>query len=253
MLFMRIKIKPLRTIEDANISIVSSKEYFIEPSQMDDLMDRLLEIAGKNPNVIIAQGLGEKPSSISTVLRNSDNIAVALPEPNLVLVYFRIAHENIEVALEKQALFHAAEKNTPSKFDALSEYLTNAITAVTFLMITIEALMNQIIPDNIKVWHKGKNIIKNEVEWLDIGTKLKVVLPKIKRIKFHSLYPVEFANIMELKEIRNSLVHLKTNTLANMTSYQSLIQTLLSFEFEKYAMSVKTLIDTIDVNLITEE
>jgi len=249
----RIKIKPLKEIEDLNLQIASKKHHKIDADHMDGLMDKILEIIADNPNVIIAQGRGDKPNSISAVLKTKSGNSIAIPEPNLVLIYFRIALDYISEAKEKYSIFIQTEKNSPAKFDCLNEYLSRTIIAITFLMTSIEAFMNQLLPENVKLFVNGKNLDKSKIEWLDLDTKIKRVLPKIKKIHFHQTNQVDYSNIIELKKIRNNLVHLKTISLANMTSYQALIETLLNFDFDKHSSSVRSLLDTIDPTLVVEE
>jgi hypothetical protein len=120
-------------------------------------------------------------------------------------------------------------------------------------MTCIEAFMNQLLPEKIKIFLRGKNLDKNKVEWLDLETKIKIVLPNIKNLHFHQTNPIDYKNIIELKKTRNNLIHLKTNSLANMTSYQSLIITLLNIDFDKYSNSVRCFLDAIDPTLVVEE
>lgn len=249
----RIKIKPLKELEDLNLKVASKKHYKIDESMMDGLMDKILEIIADNPNVIIAQGRGDKPNSVSAVLKTKSGSLIAIPEPNLVLIYFRIALDNVFEAKEKYVIYTQTKKNSPAKFNSLNEYLSRTIIAITFLMTTIEAFMNQLLPENLKLFLRGKTLNKSKIEWLDLETKIKRILPKIANIHFHQTNQADYFNIIELKKIRNNLVHLKTISLANMTSYQTLIETLLNFEFDKYSSSVRTLLDTIDTTLVEEE
>lgn len=84
------------------------------------------------------------------------------------------------------------------------------------------------------------------MEWKDLKTKLRQLLPQITDLNLFIDFPGDYSNILRLNDFRNNLVHLKSLREENFTYYQSLYKELTDFDFERYSQSVIEFIRKLD-------
>lgn len=92
----------------------------------------------------------------------------------------------------------------------LSSYLFKAgSTGTIFSYPAIEAVLNQLIPDDYTVDYKKKHRDKENIQrYLGLQDKLEII-SQIAKKGFSKKHPAKFRTILNLKLLRDELVHLK--------------------------------------------
>ena len=99
----------------------------------------------------------------------------------------------------------------------------------------------------------GTSKNKEALEWLDINTKLRQLVPSITGIDFYQTNRSDYDNICLIIDLRNDLIHLKKSVKENITNYQLLFTRLLNFDHINCSNSVFTFINTIVPNYLVEK
>lgn len=111
----------------------------------------------------------------------------------------------------------------------------------------LESFANRQIPDDYEFI--GVNGEKYEPS---VFHKLDSALPKIHKRRFKSEFKKYNNSIRRLIELRNEIVHLKPIEKDANTQYKQVYRRLLKFDFTRAVISVKTLINFYEPNLIEE-
>jgi hypothetical protein len=150
-------------------------------------------------------------------------------EPNPVQLYFNVASDNFNEAniFQKKLL----EDNDVIKDTALfNVFFKRITTGIVFLVMSIEGQLNQMIPDEIEINNKNKN----EIEFESFEDKIKIYVSnsKILGLDFSKTNNFDYTNITQMINLRNDLIHLKTQTETNQTKYSELFKRIIDFKIE---------------------
>ena len=138
-------------------------------------------------------------------------------------------------------------------YDNFIEYYKETSQGIILLITTIEGFINQLLAENLELEIDGKLKNKNEIEWLDLNTKIRQLIPKLTGIDFQKSNNSEYINICSTIDLRNDLIHLKRSEKTNITSYQLLFKRLLDFDHISSSDSIFTFINTILPDYLTEK
>lgn len=92
------------------------------------------------------------------------------------------------------------------------QFLMYKISSITALISSVECFINEVIPESFTTENKKKEIVdkeKIERQW-NLKSKLKTIIPKIKKIVDLKDYEIKANKFLELSKIRNEFTHLKT-------------------------------------------
>lgn len=255
----QVELKPLTDFDSLNLNVASKKHYDLtglEQGQVKKLLTTLHEIAAKAPGAIIASEVGDK-TYVNTQIKGSrdKNKIFTFPEPNPICIYYNSANRHLQTSYALKNKFFSEEQHFDANYhyDNFIEYFQETSEGVTLLSTTIEGFINQLLPDDIKLEINGAKKNKDEIEWLDITTKLRQLLPVLTGIDFQQTNPKDYANICLIIDLRNDLIHLKRSVKANITNYQTLFKRLVDFDHVACSESVYTFLNTIIPDYLTEQ
>ena len=257
--FKKIELFPLTDFDDLNLQIASRKNFDltnIGQEKRNEHLGKLFDIVSKNPNVIVANKVGDK-TYVSTQIKSLANKkrVFSFPEPNPICIYYLSANEQLEISYSlKNKLFSEEQHfNSDYYYDKFIEYYKETSLGVILLITTIEGFINQLLVDNLELEINGKRLTKNKIEWLDLNTKIRQVIPQLLEIDFQQTNPKEYDNICLIIDLRNDLIHLKRSVKSNITNYQTLFKRLIDFDHIGCSDAIFTFINTIIPDYLTEK
>lgn len=132
--------------------------------------------------------------------------------------------------------------------DILYEYLYLGFGCLVSLLSSLEAFVNQEIPLDYQTIIKDKNGKEREINKSDIEKMLRLeekldILANSKSIKGYK-QTEDWKDFKYTKELRDSLVHLKTNGSNMVNRNDEVIGKVFDFDFIKHRNSIINLINT---------
>ena len=238
------------------IKVDKEKHKIIEdPEKARELQRKIEQFVANNKDkgIIIAKSMPGTPTAVATNFKTKEGNVFQFPEPNPIHLYFQNACNRFKSGTDiLKELTSIDSIDTSSQFNKFSEYFFEVTTGIIFLVTTVEAYINQKIPEDINFKLDDSELNKKDIEWKDIKTKIKNILPKIHNKEFHKVNEKEYSQILELQNIRDNLIHLKTDYKENKTYYENIIKTLLDFNPVKYVDAVILFLNFFHPNFIEE-
>ncbi|RLZ06662.1 hypothetical protein [Faecalibacter macacae] len=246
-----IENKPLTEFSKLPIQVQSTKKVDLTkselpPNEQEELLKKLFQEIGKlkdSGKIILAQSSGSESYVMARIIPSkAKNNPLVFTEPNPVTIYYNCAIAHIETSLELQAKII---NNSWSPIDLYNEFISffsESFQGITQLLMSLEALFNQLIPDDIELNLNGKNLTKKDIEWQKFKEKYRYILPEISGINLFEDYNDDYQNIITLNDIRNDLIHLKSIRKENFTYYQALFKTLIDLDYKRFSNSVHKII-----------
>lgn len=213
-------------------------------------------MVSRTPDAIVASKIGDK-TFVNTQIKGSTNRKkiFVFPEPNPICIYYISANEHLENSSKLKNKLFTEEQHFDGNYhyDNFIEYYKETSQGIILLITTIEGFINQLLAENLELEIDGKLKNKNEIEWLDLNTKLRQLIPKLTGIDFQQSNDKEYSNICSTIDLRNDLIHLKRSEKNNITNYQLLFKRLLDFDHIGCSDSVFTFINTVIPDYLTEK
>ena len=227
-----IIVRPLTLADDLNIKVNTRKNFTSEdPIKAKEIMSKLMALAieHKDSGIIMAKSLSDQPAAVTTNLRTKDGHTYQFPEPNPVHLYFQNACNRLATSqtllIDLKAIDPLHHEQQYNKF---LDYFSEVTDGITFLVTSVEAFINQHIPDNIIYQvDENKQWNKTDIEWKDLKTKIKVIIPAIYGLHFLNTNPKEYNHVLKVQDLRDDLVHLKTEHKSNKTFYEDIFELVL--------------------------
>lgn len=255
----KIEILPLTDFDTLNLQVASKKHYdltVLDQAQTKELLTKLHEIVAKTPGAIIASKQGEKTYVNTQIKGSRDKSKIfTFPEPNPICIYFSSANRHLQQSYALKNKFFSEEQHFDANYHYgnFIEYLQETSEGITLLSTTIEGFINQLLPENLQLEIDGVMKNKNEIEWLDITTKLRQVIPSLTGIDFQQTNGKDYTNICLVIDLRNDLIHLKKSVKENITNYQALFKRLVDFDHIACSDSIFTFINTVIPDYLVEQ
>ncbi|MDO7174186.1 hypothetical protein [Mariniflexile sp. AS56] len=250
--FIHIKLKPTKRINtDFNPAEVSkdveipeaSKKFIKDYSKSNKLSDDY------DKEVMIL--FEDKMIYGFDYLYQKDKLLI--PEINPTTIFYANAIMSHKKLISfRQQLFENSPTVRNYKKNSINQNLFGnffqlATICITNLQSALESFANRQIPDDYEF------IDTNGEEFEpSVFHKLDSALPKIHNKRFKSKYKKYNYSIRKLIELRNEIVHLKPAEKDANTQYKIVYRRLLKFDFTRAVISVKTLINFYEPNLIEE-
>jgi hypothetical protein len=180
-----------------------------------------------------------------------------IPEPNPVHIYFYNAFRLVPKLIKSQIEFElmADQLNGSSTIETypyLLKFISNASQFVFNAFSSIEAFINQCIPEQISYKSKKKGVMnKEEVErHLYFKEKSTRLMKSIYSKSILDEESVTYSEIWKLKELRDNLIHLKTKNDKYRNKYREVMNELLNFEYNKSIAEVENYINYFELDFI---
>lgn len=251
----QIVLKPLTDLDNLELNVSSMIQYDLPDLESEKIAQIIKELNNNFPDAILGTNVGDK-SYVNTHIKGAQNKnrIFSFPEPNPICIYYNSANNHLQFSYDlKNKLFSGKQHYDFNKhYENFVEYFQETSEGVILLSTTIEGFINQLIPEEFLLDINGKQLTKAEIEWLDIKSKLRDLIPTLTGIDFYRTNKITYECISNIISLRNDLVHLKRILKTNNTSYQLLFKRLLDFEHLKCSDSVFTFINTLKPNYFTE-
>lgn len=239
-----IENKPLTKYNDLPIEIAEEHHLDLTQNEIPDLAEKLLEIVkkvSKIKGVIVTAGFGNPEDGyvMANVTPNKrKNKTLIFPEPNPVIIYFNAGIEHIHntIIIRKEIL--NSDYHPEDLYPIFSDFYKEAFQGITQMIMSMESLFNQKIPENEDLEFEGTILTKDKIEWKDFKTKFRYLIPLFTGINLYNDYLDDYQNIIKLYSLRNRLVHLKSLRQDNFTHYQKLCKELIDFDYETNCKSI---------------
>jgi hypothetical protein len=164
--------------------------------------------------------------------------AYIIPEPDPVKVLFDAAYLNyLQIIKARSKLLNLFIGPQDENYRiALYDYYSYVNSFAVMLFTSIEAFLNYNIPDDYTFEYiaKGKTEIYDKIKIMDLNfaRKMKEVFNVLFQKNFEKRFKKKYQHIINLREFRNSLIHLKPNT-DDSTIYSKIYIQGLQFKFEE--------------------
>jgi hypothetical protein len=176
-----------------------------------------------------------------------------LLEPNPVTFYFSLAFDSLQqidsVKIKLKEIL-SDPSNDREKAQTFSFLFRVSSVCTIFSFLALEAFLNQCLPDYRLIEFKekmiGKKKIQNDAYFND---KFNDIIPKLLNKNFSNEHPDESQILMNLKKLRDSLIHLK-EVRDGFTAYNGIYQEMLECDFKKVVSAVKECINFYSPDLI---
>jgi len=184
---------------------------------------------------------------IMSMFYNYNGIETVIPIPDLTLVYYNNAYVSNKQRKEMEKKLFAKLRNTEGEVsesvtEELYHYIGMATSTIIQMFTSLESFINHLIPDDktyIKVRkerteHFNKEQIQIHIRFWD---KINEVLPYFCNLNFFKTSTPTNMHIRKLKELRDSIVHTKSNSL--FMEQSKLIESLLKFKYDETLLSIR--------------
>ena len=184
-----IKIAPLTYMDNLKLNVNKEKIITIKsPEQAKDILKKVnamvAELKAKGQEIIVGQSFDGKVA-VSTQVGLKGKKSYLFPEPNPVHLFFSNAVEHFENAkILCQDFNKIDDTNHQQLFISFSKFFNEITSGIIMLYTSIEAFINQHIPEKLTFQIDGKVNTKSNIELMDIKQKIKDYLPIVLQINF---------------------------------------------------------------------
>jgi len=180
--------------------------------------------------------------------------------PSPVHLFFSqaIEHYNLSEVTKKQFDKNVIKTYNPNKLSEMFEipdelynsYLSQKISALTSLMMTVETFLNFLIPENFRL--EEDTVTKYEIERkYSIKQKITKIIPQIIKINNLESYKERYNKILIINDLRNDFIHLKTKKdNRNMDTFVEVFERLVNFNLEEKIYDVKDFVNYLNPDYI---
>ncbi len=188
-----------------------------------------------------------------------------IPEPDPILIMYNHAYLfYIEIDKTKKQLleaFNFTNESTSnniiySQINVLYSYFGICNGFIINLFASLEAFINHTIPEYY-VYHdvkKDKTSVYNKEQierHLSFDTKYSAIIKQIKNIDYKNKYPLKHQHIMNLKEMRDNIIHLKAKKGGD-TKYDYIFKKVINFNYKEALLAIKHYFNTLRDNYIED-
>lgn len=173
------------------------------------------------------------------------NKSFLLLEGNPVTYYYSLAYDIVPRIDEARMLLLDSLEGVNSRYKwnssvAFSYIFKVGANAVLFSFLALEAFMNQCLPDYAKIELNGKLVDKNKIQkYSSFETKFNNIIPKVTGKDFIKEHPRKVKVVLEIKKLRDELIHLKEMRRDGLVSYEDIYNHILNVDLKKIVNTVK--------------
>jgi hypothetical protein len=142
-------------------------------------------------------------------------------------------------------------KNQEYNITHFSRFFQYCSSYIINLQATVESFMNSLIPDDYVHYSLKKKVVK--FHNINFETKLEKIIPELTGKNFMLEFEKKHLLILKIKNLRNSLIHLKPNYEdESAIKYKDLYREIIDFEYSEVIYSVRDYLNYYKPNLVEE-
>lgn len=258
----RIKIKPCPNFQITNECFENDIKSKSSNDPLENVSDQLVMIAEFKD--------GNRRVLRSNVVENNNGDKFISVSPNLILLYIDSSLENFYKSEElKNKSFLSCGKKSNKRINDIylldidvdethhcyNEYIKSKINSIIFITTSIEGFCNSLIPnDYIYITKKGKKLDK---DWAQSkakfeDNKIDEMIPEFTGKNYWSNNIDNREKISKIYQIRNGIIHLKTDT-DNFKNYSKVIKDVIDINLFDYIESIINTLNDISKKVNDEE
>ncbi len=238
---------------------VSGLNKVFEKNNQETTITQLKEFQAKNENNFYAViRVQDEVTFCSKLEINGKDLWI--PEPNPVHIYFYEAFRIVpNLEKSKDAFERLADQTNGypvgEYYLDLVRFFSEASRYFFFAFSALEAFINQSIPEAIEYNSKKKGKIKKEKieRWITFGEKSTRLMKFIFEKSIEQEKNQVFKEIQNLKEVRDNLIHLKTQNDKYRNKYREVLNKLLNFDYTSSINAVEQYINFYKTAFIEHE
>lgn len=239
--------KPLTKMADLPTNVIGRARLDLTKSDAPDLEKKIQEVISKIvkkiPGAIVGRGSNEDVFVMASITSSkSKDKTLVFPEPNPVIIYYNSGIEHVKKAIEIKEEMLSSNYNSDELYEVFCNFFKEAFQGITQMIMAIESLFNQKIPENIQLEYDGEVLSKSNIEWKKFKTKIRYILPLLTEIDFYANYNEDYKRICTINSLRNDLIHMKSLKEDNFTYYESLYKNLIDFDYKTHCNSIHNFI-----------
>jgi hypothetical protein len=174
-----------------------------------------------------------------------------LLEPNPVTFYYSVAYDVMHQFVEchkrlSDIIYNEADSAKAEKQLAVAYSYVFKVTSIgiIFSYLTVEAFLNQQLPEHKSIMFKGKEYSKDKIErYFSFDQKMDFIIPELAGRNFKLVHPRQRKILEELKYFRNQLIHLKQKRGSGFTKYEELYQDIINYDLRRAVNVVKAFVN----------
>lgn len=256
----RIKIKPYPNFQITNECFENDIKSKSSNDPLENVSDQLVMIAEFKD--------GNRRVLRSNVVENNNGDKFISVSPNPILLYIDSSLENFYKSEElKNKSFLSCGKKSNKRINDIylldidvdethhcyNEYIKSKINSIIFITTSIEGFCNSLIPNDI-FYIKGKEI-KNRTKYQKetyLKDKLDEMIPEFTSNDYWTNNVDNREKITKIYQIRNSIIHLKTDT-DSFKNYSKVIKDVIDINLFDYIESIINTLNDISKKVNGEE
>lgn len=194
--------------------------------------------------------------------RNEEKLFI--PELDPVVIYFSNAQmSSWKLSEYRKVMLDSApdlrkmgkdNKTVGGVMKNLETFFQFASSSIIMLHASLEAFSNKVIPSEFE--YTTTTGRKKGVEWIlkhaTLEQKIGEMLPEIFDKSFHVDKSQKYEQLLEVKNFRNELIHLKPKTAVSNTRYKEFYRKVIDFPYDMMLSAVRDYINYYQPNLIEE-
>ncbi len=256
--FKKIKVSPVTELDALKLNKASEKHIdltHLPPEKVQEVFAKVMEIARKNPAVVVGKPIGGKQYVAAAVTPSKHKgKTFAVPEPNIIHIYYKIAIQHLELSQQKkQEFLEVVNQHPEEEYQRFCNYVEEITQGIVFLLMTVEGFINQLPNENATYQINGEARTKHDIEWMNVTDKLRLAVPAVSGVDIYNSNRPVYDRLQLLNDLRNDLIHLKKIEQANFTYYQALFKRLLDFPAYDCSDAVFDFINTVQAGYLMEE
>ena len=267
-----VKVKPFGVFKVAD-NVIDNLQQHTKNVTKENESKTIKEIIGKVKKEKSGHFIAITPDSkelfsFIPIIENEQFFAAQFPDP--IQLYYSLAFANYLFA-KKTRHNITFQNNQPQPLNFVSGYLYNwhlqyKISTIIFLHSTVEAFINYLMPDDFvyKQEYKGERsdkFIKQTKEYNKEQTeryilfkeKLNKVITILTDIDFQKKHQKIYDKILNINELRNDLIHLRSSKEKNQQYFQKVFSEVVNVNLTPFVNAVHDFINTIKPNFIEFE
>ena len=251
-------IKRKFLFEDSLSNFVLNKSNFVSKFDLQSMKDETSSILNQSKDFKLILETTTN-SKILAYIHNEQGNNCIVPLPDFTLVYYDTAYKsNIERKRIRKQIFskiYTLEKVPETAEEFFYDFYGSSTSCIINMFTSLESFINSILKPDFKyerISSKSTEIFNYDQiqKSIEIVEKINKILPKMYNRSFFKIHEKEYNLIINLKDLRNDIVHTKSDPTADI--HVKLFKQIIDFKYDDTLKSIKTFMNFYKSNYIID-